>query len=441
MDNSDKESVVSSDIEFEVTRLEARADKLRGFLQYAPRAFVMEFAGTPKSGKSTSVEAVRHFFTRQGFRVHVLAERAAVCPIPMKGHLFFNTWCAASMLAELLANVETETDLIIIDRGLFDALVWMTLQEKRGELTASEARTIEAFLLLGRWRRLVDLAIVMNVSAQEALDRETANRITQKMGSIMNPPVLAAITESVEEASKRYGSKFGAIIKHQTTGQKPRESNIELVSKILDCLEAFLNPEVLVVPRKELQTLPLERGGAFGEKAVNDAISCIKEYGRFMSRVDAELESAYVQIIPCGLLTYEDQVFLFQRKEADPKYRLYGKATIWQGCHVTKGEGTSIPELLKSTLQERVSGSLFVSRVFAAEPAAYCWDRDDAKSSRHFGLVYKISIDNPHTAMDLKKKEFRKKRGHGLIGESVDLGDLIGHEGRTELRKLVASHP
>lgn len=167
-----------------VATLEARADKLRSLLQYAPRAFVMEFAGTPKSGKSTSVEAVRHFFSRCEFRVHVLSERAAVCPIPMKGHLFFNTWCACSMLAELLANVETETDLVIVDRGLFDALVWLTLQKRRGELTASEARAIEGFLLLERWRTLIDLAIVMSVAAEEALARENNQRITSKGGSL-----------------------------------------------------------------------------------------------------------------------------------------------------------------------------------------------------------------------------------------------------------------
>src|SRR6266851_888397 len=157
--------------EFEqlVNRLEKQAEKVRSMLDLAHRAFVIEFAGTPKSGKTTAVEAIRHFLSRQGFRVYVLAERAAVCPIPMKGHLFFNTWCASSMLAELLAHVETATDVLIVDRGIFDALVWLTLQEKRKELNATEARTIESFLLLARWRNLIDLVVVMSVSAEDSL--------------------------------------------------------------------------------------------------------------------------------------------------------------------------------------------------------------------------------------------------------------------------------
>lgn len=111
-------SPLSGHIDESVRDLEARVEKVRSALGFTQRAFVIEFAGTPKSGKSTSVEAIRHFFARNGFRVRVLAERAAVCPIPMKGHLFFNTWCASTMLAELLVNVEADADIILVDRFL-----------------------------------------------------------------------------------------------------------------------------------------------------------------------------------------------------------------------------------------------------------------------------------------------------------------------------------
>lgn len=98
----------------------------------------------------------------------------------MKGHLFFNTWCACSMLAELLANVEADADIIIVDRGIFDALVWLNLQLQRGEITQEEAGTIDSFLLLERWRTLIDLVVVMNVPADEAMSRENGQRITKR---------------------------------------------------------------------------------------------------------------------------------------------------------------------------------------------------------------------------------------------------------------------
>jgi len=216
---------MTSDIEGEIHHLEQRAKTIQQqLLPLASRAFVIEFAGTPKSGKTTSVEAIRHFFNRNGFRVHVLVERASVCPIPMKGHLFFNTWCASTMLAELLANVDTETDIIIVDRGLFDALVWLTLQRLRGELTVDEAKTIEAFLLLNRWRSLIDLAVVMSVSPELAIQRENRQRITTKPGSIMNIDVLGTLSASVDQAAREYSPKFGAVVRHDTSGEDVRSS-------------------------------------------------------------------------------------------------------------------------------------------------------------------------------------------------------------------------
>jgi len=411
---------MSDDLEGKIRQLEERAKTLHdNLLAFASRAFVIEFAGTPKAGKSTSVEAIRHFFTRHDFRVHILIERASVCPIPMKGHLFFNTWCAATMLAELIANVDTETDIIIVDRGIFDALVWLTLQRQRHEVTADEARIIEAFLLLDRWRSLIDLAVVMNVSPSEAMERENSQRISPKPGSIMNPEVLGNISAAVTSAVKEYQQRFDSVIEYETSGQNVRLSNANLASEILDHLAAFLDPEILVVPTCELQMLPLKHGGAFSREVREELLRCISKFGKFVRRSFAESSPDVAQIIACGLLVHDDEVFLFERKERDPKYSLYGKATIWQGAHVPRVTEKAGEDLLKSTLLDRISRSLFLSRTFPVNLVGYCWEPDNENSNRHFGVIFKVEIDNDATAADLRKKEFRHGRGHGLAGQFV----------------------
>jgi predicted NUDIX family phosphoesterase len=414
-----------------ITKLEVAAGRIAKLLPLARRPFIIEFAGTPKSGKSTSVEAIRHFFSRHGFRVHVLTERAAVCPIPMKGHLFFNTWCASSMLAELLENVEAETDIIIVDRGLFDALVWLTQQEKRGELTNEEARIIEKFLTLDRWRTLIDLAVVMSVSAEEALARETAQRITAKGGSIMNQEVLKALTDSVDDALKRYGSQFRDPLVHQTSGEDVRPSNIRLAEGILGRLETFLNPEILVVPREQVEAL-VPDGGSFGQDAVQRALHVIASEGRYMLRADAESSAEVVQVISCGILKNEGKVFVFQRKEADPKYQLHGKAVVWQGSHVTHRSDNTLADL-QNSLGERLSRELFLSRAFPMSPIGLCWDPEDPGSSAHLGVMFEVEINNIHTVTDLKKKEFRKRRGHGLSGQFLAQEDLVKDQDKLSL--------
>lgn len=407
-----------------VARLEDRLAHLKSTLSYAHRAFVIEFAGTPKSGKSTSVEAIRHFFSRNGFRVHVLAERAAVCPIPMKGHLFFNTWCACSMLAELLANVEANADIIIVDRGIFDSLVWLTLQLQRGEITSEEANIIDSFLLLDRWRKLTDLVAVMNVAPSEALNRENAQRITSKTGSIMNEQVLAVLSNSVGNAYEKYKAKFDGIILHDTSGSNVRESNTQLASKILDSLEQFLDPEILVIPKNCLEALPLDHGGSFSFEAVEQVVKCISSHGSFVHRSEAEKDDSLVQIIPAGILVYREKVFIFQRKETDSKYRLYGKTTILEATHTPKRDGLEGVPLLEDALLSRVARSLFLGRPFPMKLIGYCWHREDENSRRHFAMVFQVDIDSENTAEDLKKKEFRRWRGPSRAGEFLSWEEL-----------------
>jgi predicted NUDIX family phosphoesterase len=241
------------------------------------------------------------------------------------------------------------------------------------------------------------------------------------------------LSAAVKKTARDYGPNFGGIIEHETSGKEVRESSILLAGQILDRLEAFLDPQILVVPRRELEKLPLADGGAFTEAARKALQDCISSYGKFMRRAQAESDPDHVQIVACGILTHNDQVFLFERKERDPKYRLYGKATVWQGAHVPIEKGKRGLDLLEAALLDRITRNLFLSRGFAVDFVGYCWDRADENSSRHFGAMFKVNIDNEETAIDLRRKEFRRGRGHGLAGRFIGWSELSKTELQPEL--------
>jgi predicted NUDIX family phosphoesterase len=151
-----------------------------------------------------------------------------------------------------------------------------------------------------------------------------------------------------------------------------------------------------------------------------------------MKRSEAEADPDHVQMIGCGVLARNDQVFLFERKERDPKYRLFGRATIWQGTHVPCRSGPIGLGLIKTALVDRITRSLFLSREFQVDLVGYCWDAKDEKSSPHFGVIFRVDIDNEHMATDLRKKEFRQVRGRGLAGSFVDWETLSSNKALRE---------
>jgi hypothetical protein len=97
----------------------------------ARRPIVIEFSGTPKSGKSSCISSLDIFLRRNNFNTKVLTERASVCPIENKFDPLFNVWngCAGiNQLSEIVSNRPRDYDVIIMDRGFYDSLCWFDLR-------------------------------------------------------------------------------------------------------------------------------------------------------------------------------------------------------------------------------------------------------------------------------------------------------------------------
>ena len=119
----------------------------------SPETLFVEFAGTPKSGKSSCIEIVRHFFHRVGFRVLAPTEGASRrTPFYLKTNRpAFNTWSACYALTHILEgkyDIDDKYQIALLDRGLFDALAWFELLRTDGMITGEEADTIQSFLSL-----------------------------------------------------------------------------------------------------------------------------------------------------------------------------------------------------------------------------------------------------------------------------------------------------
>ena len=138
----------------EKTGLQLRAEEaLARFRNEGRKPIIIEFAGVPKSGKTSTIGQIYNFFKRCGFRVQVVVERASVCPIRDKKHFTFNVWTASTTLAQILQNTQEpprsdDPDILILDRGLFDSVCWLTMMDRLSRIRTADRLKIENFLLL-----------------------------------------------------------------------------------------------------------------------------------------------------------------------------------------------------------------------------------------------------------------------------------------------------
>lgn len=86
------------------------------------KPFMVEFTGTPESGKTTAIKNLSNKLISNGYEVTVLQESAERLPTEIpKGTWNANLWMHFQTTAGILRASYIKADIILIDRGLLDS--------------------------------------------------------------------------------------------------------------------------------------------------------------------------------------------------------------------------------------------------------------------------------------------------------------------------------
>lgn len=233
-------------------------------------AFVIEFGGMPKAGKSSAIENVRHFFThgpmlpraesrqenfrRIGYRVHTPAEGVSLrTPNYLKNSLIdFNTWAGAYAVQELLqAAHDDHHDLVVLDRGPWDAGCWLEYWASNPPRSGSDddIGRVKAFFQLRYWMTRSDLHVVLTVDPEEAARREQQHRLIRHGGASSKSELMARmksiyserfgeLQDAKEKSCPHVGNRAALLI--DTTTKTKEEVARLIIQAVFDVLEAKL---------------------------------------------------------------------------------------------------------------------------------------------------------------------------------------------------------
>jgi thymidylate kinase len=239
---SEKELRLAADpVREQLVELEDRASKIAKRLTADQAPVVVEFAGSPKSGKTTTIDIAEHFFKRTGFKVWAPSEGASKrTPYHLRRDLVaYNSWTLNYAISELLVtyhNVD-RPHIIFLDRGPFDSIAWMSLLAERGELSEQEFSTIRAFALHPKWSRLISRLYLFTCDPEVSLQREHASKLTTKSGTAMNEDLLTRLLDHYESLkSQLEGYPVTSI---QTSNDTtPLATSFKIVQDVLGMIEA-----------------------------------------------------------------------------------------------------------------------------------------------------------------------------------------------------------
>lgn len=406
-----------------IQELETKAEELRKLLskRAAKRPLIVEFSGSPKAGKTMAISVLSLFLKRNGIKVEAFAERASVSPIKGKGRFDFNAWVSCASLQGMLESLDKEIDIFVLDRGLFDALIWNTWLKLTGKINSQEADDFERFFTMERWIQLIDLVCVLKCDPLNSIEREYLDQLTTRRGTIMDESILKQLNEAADITMHQHRSKFKRILQIDTTSVDRRDGVARITTEILQTLHRFLDETICVIP-KSSWAVELPNAGFVANAALLESFSSIASREKlFFPKSYAENNTDYLIPIPCAIVRYEDQILFLKRNEEG--HSLHDTYTIWAGGHIAQSDDVG-PDILVSALRRELSEELFIRDDYEIVPLGIVRTSEDERASRHIGIVYQANLSSPNVALALHQKEFRETRGRSMSGRLVDISKL-----------------
>lgn len=396
------------------------------------RPLLIEFCGSPKSGKSTTINSLNLFLKRNGFNTVVLTERAGICPIDNKTHPFFNLWTLTSAVSEIVKHLDLgkgKIDIIISDRGIFDALCWFEWLNTNPKAEApylddKAYEDLRHFILMDMWKDYMDLIYVFKVSPDTSIKREYANLLTEKRGSIMQEPVLRGFNIATESIIKQYSKEFREVIEINTdTSETDNDPN---------AVSYFVTSAVL----KNLKDLLIEKVGYFDSKflrllknSVTKSVN-LKDIKLNFDNRDKVEGSDCVQPIAIAVITNESRSKVLVVKKSSKRTSAHSpereKLLLYIGGHVRKeDERSNILETIKQALHREIQEEINESISIQNSIPFLIYTPDSEISKKHVAFCFIIEMDLNDKKFKLVSDEFIMKTGTTKSGQILPVKEIV----------------
>lgn len=393
------------------------------------RPLFIEFCGSPKSGKSTTINSLSMFFRRNGLKTAVLTERAGICPIQNKTHPNFNIWTLCSVIADMLEKMEhgkEKIDIIIADRGIFDALCWFNWlntnpSDKNPYLSNENFKELTTFINSDIWKRNIDLIYVFIVGPKTSIEREYSALLTEKRSSIMREDVLETYNTSVEQVITEYSQYYRQVEKIKTDEDdlsgNPNKVNYIVTKSVLQNLIELMDEKIGYISMQVLQDKNL--------------LSSLKETKLlFGNRIDVEKDLKAVQPIPIAVITNKsrDKLLVVKKnaKKTDKSSPEKDKLLGYIGGHVRHEDNVkddffkTIQNALHREIQEEINESISIC---ATDPILIYVD-DNERSRQHLAICYIVEMDLDNKQFKITSDELTMKSGTSKSGKVMTPHEL-----------------
>jgi predicted NUDIX family phosphoesterase len=139
------------------------------------------------------------------------------------------------------------------------------------------------------------------------------------------------------------------------------------------------------------------------------------------------------------MIRWKEQILLLRRNKKG--HALHEKYLLWAGGHVNIADDS--PDILTKALERELSEEIFIKSAYQVSdrPVALVRTDENARASRHIGVLYELTLTSDDVALAMNQKEFKETRGTSMSGKLVAPSALPGiYEELNDWSKSMVHH-
>ncbi|MCI8290781.1 MAG: AAA family ATPase [Clostridia bacterium] len=215
----------------ELVELSEKIKKIK--IQNKP--YLIEFLGSCRSGKSTSIKLIADVLRKNGLNVLIVDEEQVKLTKTINENrekkmnidsLNYTNNVIQEKLIMYDNFYEQNVDIIIFDRGINDEFIWLNTFE------ADEKELEEYNQKLSN--RRVDLLIILTCDVDVSLKRKYFNSLSVMSNKWTNPDIMSKYLESLDIVSKYFDIHAKKIERFDSSNIDKIESALNICNKIID---------------------------------------------------------------------------------------------------------------------------------------------------------------------------------------------------------------
>lgn len=229
----------------ELKKLHAQKVELQKLkaLSVLSKPFVIEFSGTPRTGKTTTINNLYDFFKKGGFNTAVIEEfttsRYYKEVFKQKYKDVSSTESNMAIIEEVTRQLEealnSDKEIILIDRSINDRQIWNYRRYIRGDMPEEpyqEAR--EKYSAISS--RLIDFLVITYAEPLTSLKRDYNSSLALEKRNFLNIDNLNEYNRSLKDLQELFETSVDDSILLDTSSMSMDKVSIEIASQIMPAM-------------------------------------------------------------------------------------------------------------------------------------------------------------------------------------------------------------